>query len=162
MMNDSTPAAGSMDFDFLFGHWKVRHRRLRKRLANDTQWDEFGGTSECRSILGGNGNIDDNLIALPDGPYRAATLRAFDAKSRQWSIWWLDGRTNRIDPPMIGHFKNGVGSFYCDDVFEGKPIRVRFIWSDIAEDSALWQQAFSADGGKTWETNWYMIFVREI
>ena len=77
-----------------------------------------------------------------------------------WSIWWFDGRTpSELDPPVTGRFENGVGTFYSDDTFKGKPIRVRFTWSNITAASAHWEQAFSADGGKTWETNWTTDFV---
>ncbi|BCG92997.1 DUF1579 domain-containing protein [Mesorhizobium sp. 131-2-1] len=156
------PADGRSDFDFLHGHWAISHRRLRKRLAGDTGWDVFGGTCEARPILGGLGNVDDNLIELPGDLYRAATVRTFDPATRQWSIWWIDGRNPlSVDVPMRGSFKNGVGTFFCEDVFEGRPIRVRFIWSRITEKSARWEQAFSADDGESWETNWIMDFARQ-
>jgi len=158
--SDNAPADGRADFDFFFGRWAVSHRRLRKRLAGDTNWDAFGGTCDTRPILGGLGNFDDNVIDLPGGSYRAATLRTFDPETRQWSIWWIDGRNPlTIDVPMRGTFADGVGTFLCEDVFEGRPIQVRFLWSRITEKSARWEQAFSPDGGKTWETNWIMDFA---
>jgi hypothetical protein len=149
------------DFDFLFGDWGVRHRRLRERLAGCDDWDEFDGSCRARSVLDGAGNVDDNFLELPDGVYRAVTLRAFDATTGAWSIWWLDGRRpDRLDPPVIGRFENGIGRFHGDDVFAGRPIRVRFLW-DVADPRApRWEQAFSTDGGDTWETNWTMDFSR--
>ena len=160
--SDDAAADGRADFDFFFGRWAVSHRRLRKRLAGDTSWDAFGGTCDTRPILGGLGNFDDNAIDLPGGSYRAATLRTFDPATRQWSIWWIDGRNpSTIDVPMRGTFADGVGTFLCEDVFEGRPIQVRFRWSRITEGSARWEQAFSADGGETWETNWIMDFARQ-
>ncbi|RWB50225.1 MAG: DUF1579 domain-containing protein, partial [Mesorhizobium sp.] len=89
---ENAPADGRADFDFFFGRWNVSHRRLQKRLQDDTNWDVFGGTCEVRAILGGLGNVDDNVIELPVEAYRAATLRTFDPATRQWSIWWIDGR----------------------------------------------------------------------
>lgn len=153
------------DFDFFFGRWQVAHRRLRRRLAGCTDWDLFAGTSEVRPLLGGHGNIDDNLIELPadlGGPYRAATLRAFDPRSGTWSIWWLDGRSpGRIDVPMVGRFDaEGNGLFLADDLFEGRPIRVRFLWLNTRSASPRWEQAFSVDQGASWETNWEMAFTR--
>jgi hypothetical protein len=148
------------DFDFFMGEWRVHHRRLKRRLAGDTTWEEFAGTSSARKVLGGFGNIDDNEIDLPGGAYRAVTLRVFDPAKRLWSIYWLDSRIAAIDPPVIGRFADDVGTFYGDDVFEGKPIRVRFLWSDMTPTSCRWAQAFSADGGSTWETNWLMEFTR--
>jgi hypothetical protein len=85
----------------------------------------------------------------------------FDAATKTWAIWWFDSRQpHQLDPPVVGGFRNGVGTFYADDYFKGKRIRVRFIWSDITPNSARWQQAFSEDGGVTWETNWVMEFQR--
>jgi len=149
------------DFDFFFGSWKIHHRQLKARLAGSTDWLEFTGTTVAQPILGGQGNIDDNFLDKPGGAYRAATLRAFDPKTQKWSIWWLDGRhPDKLDVPMVGSFENGVGTFYADDTFEGKAIKVRFLWSHITSKSGRWEQAFSEDGGKTWETNWVMDFVR--
>ncbi|MGH6884941.1 MAG: DUF1579 domain-containing protein [Geminicoccales bacterium] len=157
---DSAVGDGRHDFDFLVGRWSVAHRRLRRRLANDAQWDEFAGRSELRPIVGGLANIDDNILELPAGTYRAATLRVFDPATGLWSIWWIDGRNPRLEPPVHGRFENGVGTFLGDDVFDGRPIRVRFLWSEIAPRSARWEQAFSTDGGAAWETNWIMTFKR--
>jgi hypothetical protein len=160
-MNDTATPSSADDFDFLIGRWRVSHRRLRRRLQGCTEWDTFGGTSEARKLMDGLANVDDNLIELPAGPYRAASLRVFDAKAAQWSIWWLDGRTpDRIDVPVRGAFAGGVGRFFADDDVDGRPIRVRFVWSRITQDGATWEQAFSDDAGSTWETNWIMDFAR--
>lgn len=149
------------DFDFLIGHWQVLHRRLRQRLAGSDEWETFDGSSTLQTVLGGQGNIDDNWLNLPSGPYRATSLRAFDPVTRRWAIWWLDGRhPHALDAPMIGGFEAGVGRFYADDTFNGRPIRVRFLWADTLTPSPRWEQAFSADAGTTWEVNWEMRFVR--
>jgi hypothetical protein len=156
------PSAGRGDFDFLVGDWTVQHRRLRKRLADCQDWDQFSGTSRLWLVLDGLGTVDDNWLDLPGGAYRALTVRAFDPLARQWSIWWLDGRQPQtLDTPMRGGFgPDGVGRFYADELFEGRPIRVRFVWSDIASDRCRWEQAFSTDGGSSWEVNWVMHFER--
>ena len=161
MLCERETESGLHDFDPLFGLWKVRHRRLKARLAGCTEWEEFGGTSTLWPLLGVAGNIDDNVLDAPGGRYRAATLRSFDPATGLWAIWWLDARyPHRLDPPLRGRFENGVGTFFADETFDGRPIRVRFIWSDITGASARWQQAFSEDGGATWETNWTMEFRR--
>ena len=157
----AAPPGGRDGFDFLAGRWTVAHRRLRQRLAGDTRWEEFEGACESRPIIGGLGTIDDNILELPAGTYRAATLRVFDPTTALWSIWWIDGRAPRLEPPVHGRFKNGLGTFLGDDVLDdGRPVQVRFTWSEIAAHSARWDQAFSADGGATWEDNWTMYFER--
>lgn len=152
----------SPDFDFLIGKWKVHHRRLKERLAGCTEWVEFEGTCAAQKILDGQGNFDDNVLHTPDGPYRAAAMRCYDPESGTWAIWWLDARFPKgpVDPPMVGKFTDGEGLFLADDTFKGRPIRVRFRWIDTKSPSPRWEQAFSEDGGKTWETNWEMVFTR--
>jgi hypothetical protein len=150
------------DFDFLVGDWHVHHLRLKERLADCKEWVEFDGTSSMRLTMGGWGTFDDNLINLPGGAYRAMGLRAYDPNTGLWAIWWLDGRNpfGDLDPPVKGRFRDGIGSFYSDDTLKGKPIRVRYTWSQITANSAHWEQAFSPDGGKSWEINWKMEFTR--
>jgi hypothetical protein len=156
------PAYGHVhDWDWMIGRWTVRHRKLKARLVGSDTWDEFDGTTELWPTLGGLGNIDDNLLHDPSGAYRAVTLRAFDPVAGHWLIWWQDGRSPAdLGVPVAGVFKDGVGTFVGDDTLGGKPIKVRFIWSGITTGSPAWEQAFSADGGATWETNWRMRLTR--
>ncbi|MBY0564932.1 MAG: hypothetical protein K2P58_12190 [Hyphomonadaceae bacterium] len=154
-------ASAETDFDFFEGEWRVTHRRLKTRLAGCIEWEEFGGRCTVWKTLGGFGNVDDNVIEFPAGAYRAITMRSFDPRTRLWAIWWLDGRTpHQLDVPVIGGFIDGVGAFYADDHFEGRSIRVRFRWSHIETGAPRWEQAFSADAGASWETNWIMQFAR--
>ena len=153
---------GLHDFDFLVGHWRVHHRKLKERLANSHKWIEFEGTLFSQPLMVGYSNVDDLVLNVPGAPYRGVALRSFDPKSQQWLIWWLDSRNplGSLDPPMRGGFKNGVGTFYGDDTLNGKPVRARFIWSGITPTSCHWEQAYSPDGGKTWETNWAQDIIR--
>jgi hypothetical protein len=160
MVDQLAPTGDVHDFEFLVGRWTVQHRRLKGRLVGSTEWEEFAGTSVLWQTLGGEGTVDDNLLELPSGTYRAVGIRAFDARTRQWSIWWLDARSPTIEPPVRGGFRDGVGTFLGDDTLDGRPITVRFRWSQITPTSAHWDQAFSPDGGVTWETNWEMEFTR--
>jgi hypothetical protein len=151
----------STDFDFLMGIWTVRHRYLRRRLQECQDWVEFDGVCAARKILEGFGNMDEGDIALPGDRYRGMTLRTYDAARDLWSIHWFDSRCPaRLFPPMTGRFSKGIGTFHGDDECDGRPIRVRFYWSHITLASARWTQAFSADGGKSWEMNWIMDFTR--
>src|SRR3984885_8124731 len=154
---------GLHDFDFLVGHWRVHHRKLKERLANNHEWIEFDGTLSSQPLMGGYANVDDDVFEVPGGTYRGVAPRSFDAKSGQWSIWWMDSRTPLapLDPPVRGSFHPGVGTFYAnDDTEDGKPVRTRLIWSEITPTSGHWEQAESTDGGKTWETDWIMDLQR--
>ena len=160
-MSESAAHSGAADFDFFIGRWRVAHHRLKERLAGCTEWADFAGSCVTQKILGGLGNMDDNVLDLPGDAYRAVTLRAFNPATGLWSIWWLDGRNpGALDPPMVGRFEDGVGTFYADDRFAGRPIRVRFLWTLPEPGRPRWEQAFSPDGGKSWETNWVMDFTR--
>jgi hypothetical protein len=157
----SVEGAAEHGFDFLVGSWTVEHRRLKHRLAHSTEWETFTGTSKTWGLMDGQGDVDDNVLHAPAGTYRAVTLRSFDKATKSWSIWWLDSRhPHDLDPPVVGTFHGGIGTFLTKDTFNGRPVIVRYIWSDIAPNSAKWQQAFSDDDGKTWETNWIMEFRR--
>lgn len=147
-------------FDFLIGQWRVHHRKLRHRLAGCTDWNEFEGEMSSRPILGGLGNIDENVLDDPAEAYEAVALRLFDPALRRWSIWWIDGRRNLLEPPVHGDFRGGIGVFTGEDSLEGRPILIRFFWTAMETGSPRWEQAFSGDGGATWETNWIMEFER--
>lgn len=151
---------GVDDFDFLIGTWSVSHRRLKRRLVRDEEWVEFTGPASARKVLDGFGNFDEFHIDLPSGSYVGSTLRLYNPAARQWSIYWMDSRDPRLDPPLVGQFRDGRGLFFGADSFDGRPIDVRFIWSDMTPTSCRWEQAFSPDKGETWETNWTMKFTR--
>lgn len=161
LLHDGAPMPNSRDFDFLAGAWKVRHRRLKKRLAGSGDWIDFDGTLINWPVLGGRGNAGDNVMNFPGAPFRGVGIRTLDPATGEWLSWWLDGRNPAtIAPPVRGGFANGIGTFIGDDSFEGRPIRTRVLWSRITKTSARWEQAFSADGGQSWETNWISDFER--
>jgi len=151
--------SAASDFDFIIGDWHVRHRRLNARLAGCQEWTDFQGSSSTRKILGGFGNVEDNVLCFPEGDVRAAAFRSFDTESKQWAIWWLDRRApHQLDIPVVGGFSGSVGTFFAKDQLDGKPITVRFTWNANPGGKPVWEQAFSADGGQSWETNWTMEF----
>jgi hypothetical protein len=157
----ATNGGSKHDFDFFLGTWQVHHRRLKKRLANNTEWEEFEGTTHCQSLLGGIANLNDSVVNRPGSTYRGMGIRAYDAKTDTWADWYLDGRNpTRIDAPGLGRFANGIGTFLSDETFEGKPVKVRGVFTSLTPASMQWEQAFSPDEGKTWETNYVMRYTR--
>lgn len=149
------------DFDFFLGDWQVKHRRLKERLAGSNEWEEYAGTTRCQAILGGIANFNDSITHRSGSTYRSLGLRAFDPKTNGWTDWSLDGRNpTQVTVDGVGRFANGVGTFFADDTFAGKPIRVRGTFTPLTAGSAQWEQAFSPDGGRTWETNYVMQYTR--
>jgi hypothetical protein len=150
---------GRRDFDFWMGRWNVHNRRLRERLAGSTAWDEFEATCVARELAGGLGNEDEYRTDFAGG-FVGMTFRFYDPAAKLWSLYWADSRRGVLDPPVVGSFSGDTGVFEGADTFEGRPIRVRFTWSRISPGKARWEQAFSADAGTTWETNWVMDMTR--
>lgn len=150
---------GRHDFDFLFGRWTVHNRRLVARLQGSTEWQEFEATSEARGLPTGMANEDVFRSEHLPG-FVGMSFRFFDPQSKTWAIHWVDNKVGVLEPPVIGAFSGDVGVFKGPDVFRGRPITVRFIWSGVTSPRPRWEQAFSPDGGQTWETNWVMEFTR--
>jgi hypothetical protein len=153
--------ASRHDFDFLFGSWNIHNRLLKGRLLHSTEWTEFDARSQVEPLLDGFGHLDRYSAVRNGSPFEGITLRLFDPATGEWSIHWADtARARTLLPPMVGRFTVGVGEFYGDEQVEGKKVMCRFLWTRPTTTSARWEQAFSDDGGKTWETNWIMTFTR--
>jgi hypothetical protein len=148
------------DFDFYFGTWKVRNRKLKERLKGSNEWEEFESRVVARRVWGGKANMDEYEADSPSGHIQGMTVRLYNPKTQQWSLYWANSANGTLDVPLIGSFKDGRGEFYDQEFFEGRSIYVRFVWSDITPKSFRWEQAFSADGGKTWEVNWIMEMTK--
>jgi hypothetical protein len=149
------------DFDFLFGSWKVHNRRLKEALSDGGAWIEFASTLVARRVWGGLANLDEyEALDTPWGEIHGLTLRLYDEGSRQWTIYWANRKNGRLDPPMTGAWTNGVGEFYDQELYRGRMILVRFLWTNDSENAARWEQAYSDDGGRAWETNWIMELTR--
>ena len=154
---------GQHDFDFQFGRWKVHNRRLMHPLTGSNDWIEFDGTVVARPIWDGRANMDELEADTPSGHIEGMTVRTYNPKSHEWSIYWANQKNGVFSlPATVGKFdKNGRGEFHDQEDFNGRSIFVRYIWTVISADTTLWEQAFSADGGKTWETNWIINGTRE-
>lgn len=158
------PAAqhdGRHDFDFNFGAWKMHVSRLLHPLTGSTTWTEYNGTSLVRKVWDGRASILELEADGPAGHLEGVGLRLYNAESHQWSLNWTNNSQAVMNQPMLGEFKNGRGEFYDQEIFNGRSVYVRNSFSDITPASSRFEQAFSDDGGKTWETNWIMTFTRE-
>jgi hypothetical protein len=161
------PTSAIHDFDFLVGSWTSHQRRLLKRLQGCDEWESFAATSVNQHLPGGVINFD-TLVAQDWRPgWVGMSLRLFNPVTNLWSIYWLTNEGGGIDPKsgqleaaVVGRFQGDEGIFEGDDVYGGRPIRVRFLWQRQGADRACWQQAFSDDDGRSWEVNWVMEFER--
>ena len=154
---------GAHDFDFLIGDWKAHLRRLPDRLVGSTAWIEYDGISRHKKILDSNANFEEfEVNGHEKGQHiKAQTLRLYNPVSHQWSIYLLDVDKGTLDnPPVVGEFSGHHGEFFDQEDYKGRAILVRYEWNDVSPKSAHMEQAFSADGGKTWEVNWIIDLSR--
>lgn len=156
----STERDGQHDFDFEIGTWKTRLRRLLNPLTGSTTWVEYEGTTVVRKVWNGRANLVELAADGPAGHFEGLSLRLYNPKSRQWSLNFASISGGVMTQPTIGEFKNGRGEFFSQETLNGRAILVRFVISDITPNSCRFEQAFSDDGGKTWEVNWVATDTR--
>ena len=151
---------GQHDFDFEIGTWKTNLRRLLNPLTGSTTWAEYKGTTVVRKVWNGRANLVELVADGPAGHFEGLSLRLYNPKSRQWSLNFANINGGVMTQPTIGEFRNGRGEFFSQETLNGRAIFVRFVISDITPNSCRFEQAFSDDGGKTWEVNWIAIDTR--
>lgn len=153
---------GAHDFDFLIGDWKAHVRRLPDRLVGSTKWIEYDGISNHHKLLDSNANFEEFEVRNAAGGHlKAQTLRLYNAETHQWSIYGLDVNAGTLSgPPQIGDFSSGRGELYATDLWKGRAVLIRYLWLNLTPKAARMEQAFSTDGGKTWETNWICELTR--
>ncbi|HXW91018.1 MAG TPA: hypothetical protein VEK33_10775 [Terriglobales bacterium] len=148
------------DFDFNSGIWKTHVSRLAHPLTGSTTWVDYDGTAVVSKLWNGRASLLELEVDGPAGHIEGVGLRLYNSQSRQWSLNWANSRDGTMTQPMIGEFKDGRGEFFDREFFAGRAIFVRNGFSNITPDSSRFEQAFSDDGGRTWETNWVMNFTR--
>jgi len=127
---------------------------MPRPLTGSTEWTDLNGTGACYKVWGGRAQLDTIEVDGASGHIEGLTLRLYDPSSRQWRLSWANNRTGRLDPPQIGAFHEGCGDFYTTDTISGKTILIRYDWSRMTSGTPHFEQAFSPDGGRTWEVNW--------
>lgn len=157
---DTPSRDGQRDFDFEIGTWTTRLDRLQKPLTGSKTWAHYEGTSVVRKVWNGDANLVELDVSGPAGRIEGLSLRLYNPATRQWSLNFANRRGGEMTTPSVGAFRDGRGEFYADETLDGRPIRVRFVISPLSADSWRFEQAFSGDGGKTWEVNWIATDTR--
>jgi hypothetical protein len=152
---------GQHDFDFHLGKWKSNITHLQHPLAGSTTWVKCEGNLTARKVWDGRAQIEELEADCPDHHIEDLLLFLYNPQSHQWSLNGAAVNDGVISRPMFGEFKNGRGEFYDQEPFKDRLILVRQVWSDITPTSHHFEQAFSDDGGKTWETNFRATLTRE-
>lgn len=159
-VEQTTERDGQHDFDFEIGTWKTHLKRLLRPLTGSTSWVEYEGTTVVRKVWNGRANLVELVAEGQAGKFEGLSLRLYNPQTRQWSLNFSSINSGAMSPPTIGGFKNGRGEFYNQETLNGRAIFVRFVISDITPNSCRFEQAFSDDGGKTWEVNWIATDTR--
>ncbi len=148
---------GQHDFDWAVGFWNIHLKKLVRPLTGSTEWVEFDGTVVCKKVWDGRAELEEFNVNSPEKniQIQGLALRLYDPASHQWSIYWSNASKGTLDlPPMVGQFSGERGEFYNQDVFEGRSVFTRFVWSGFTGNTPHFEQSYSVDGGKTWEVNW--------
>jgi hypothetical protein len=151
---------GSRDFDFEFGDWKMHLLRRLRPLTGSNDWVQYEGDSVVRKVWGGKANLGEISVSGKAGHIEGMSLRLYNPQTHQWSLTFANSAMGIAGTPMIGGFADGRGEFYDQETYNDRSIYVRFIFSDIGPRRFHLEQAFSADGGRTWEANWIATFTR--
>jgi hypothetical protein len=151
---------GAHDFDFEIGSWHSHISRLAHPLTGSTEWVEYDGTSEISKVWNGRANLVELEVSSPEGKIEGLSLRLYNPAAHQWSLNFANSRVGTLSVPTVGGFHHGRGEFYDLEDFGGRMILVRNVFFDITKDSYHFEQAFSVDGGKTWEVNWKNLDTR--
>ncbi|WP_409491136.1 hypothetical protein [Amycolatopsis sp. cmx-11-12] len=154
----STTTDGQRAFDWEIGTWRSSVRVLAEPLSETAdEWLQFTGTSTVRPLLDRRSNVLEFEVSGPNGRIEALNLRLYEPQAQRWSLTFVNIRDGLLTPAVYGGFRGGAGEFYGDDQLGGRPIKVRFLIFRQGPDEARFEQAFSADDGKTWETNWVAV-----
>ena len=151
---------GQHDFDFAFGTWRTSLWRLLDPLTGSNRWAEYEGTTVVSKVWNGRANLAELEAGGTEGHIQVMSLRLYNPQSGQWSLNAASSRNGTLSVPTVGEFQNGRGEFFDQETLNGRTILVRNVWSDITPDSCRFEQAFSDDGGKTWEVNWIAVDTR--
>ncbi|MCU1284010.1 MAG: hypothetical protein JWO13_360 [Acidobacteriales bacterium] len=154
------PQDGQHGFDFDFGAWKTHSSRLLHPLTGSKEWVELDGITVVTKVWDGRANLAEYKASGGSNQIELLSLRVYNPDAHQWSLNFATPGVGRLGIPSVGEFKNGRGEFYDQEEINGKFVLVRFSIWPISPDTAQSEQAFSNDGGKTWETNWINKYTR--
>ncbi len=150
--------SGQSDFDWEFGTWTTKVRVLRNPMSGAApNWAEYQGTSVVRPLLGGRSNLVELAVEGPAGKIEGVALRLYNPQARQWGIHYASLRAGMLTPPVYGAFNGNRGVFYGQDSVDGRAVLVRFVITLTSPNEARFEQAYSSDGGASWEMNWIAV-----
>jgi hypothetical protein len=143
---------GAHDFDFNFGMWKSHITRLVHPLTESKESVELNGTVTVRKVWDGKAALEEMEADGPKGHWEGMSLFLYNPQSHEWSQTFINSAQGVFAGALTGSFHDGRGELYSQDTAAGRVVLVRGTWSNIAPDSHRYEEAYSSDGGKTWQT----------
>jgi hypothetical protein len=151
-------------FDWDIGTWQIHMSRLSHPLTGSTTWTQMDGTTVNSKVWDGRSNLAEVEANGPAGHLELLAWRLYNPASHEWTTSFATSDVGALNTPtgqpIVGEFKDGRGEFYDQEPYHGRSILVRFRIGQVSKDSAESEQAFSDDGGATWETNWVNNYTR--
>lgn len=146
-------ADGSHDFDFNLGTWHTHIRRLKQPLSGQADWVEMRGTVTVNPIWNGKAQVEEIEADGAGGRFEGMTVFLYDPAHHQWRQYFADSDDGVLETPSVGRFTGKCGEFYSQELYQGRAVLVRGVWTVTSPDTHRYEQAYSDDGGKTWEAN---------
>jgi hypothetical protein len=145
------PRDGSHDFDFDLGTWRTDIVRKADPLSASNDTVRMSGIVKISKIWNGRAQLEEIEAKGPNGSHwEGMTVFLYDPKAHEWSMNFAGASVGKMTPPTIGRMENGRIVFHGADTFDGRPVKVRAVWSDFKPTSHTYQEYVSADDGKTW------------
>jgi hypothetical protein len=155
----NTERDGQHDFDFELGTCKSHISRRLHPLTGSTTWVKMEAIVVVRKVEWRR-QSDGARVRQPDRSLRRIEPAPLQSPIPSMELQFFQHNDGTMAQPLIGEFKNGRGEFIDQEPFNGKTILVRQVFTDITPDSHHFEQAFSDDGGKTWEPNFIATLTR--
>jgi len=139
--------------DFWVGEW-------------DLAWPARGqdpegtGSNRIEKVLGGC-ILEESFAANGAAALVGRSLSAYDPSAKRWRQTWVDNQGSYLD------FEGGLDDggrmvlVHHGTSREGRPQVSRMVFLNVARDSLDWRWEKSQDGGKTWQLQWPIHYVRK-
>lgn len=158
--SSAAPDPHQHDFDFEWGTWNAHLQLLPHKFVGSHDWVDYHGTLAVHKIWNGKANISELEVSNAKSRIEGGALHLYDPQTHQWSVIFASSDTGKLGVPNVGRFQNGRGVFYDREIYRGTPILDRWLFTNISTRAFHFEQAFSRDDGKTWETNLIIDYTR--
>ena len=148
------PCAGAewRQLDFWLGEWNLTWPATGQNPPGT-------GTNRITKVLKGCVVQEDFHGGGPE-PLVGMSVSTYSPQLKKWRQTWVDDQGSYLD--FTGGPENGGMTLSMERPgSDGKPVKLRMVFKNIRRDSLDWSWEKSADGGKTWQVQWPIHYVRK-